>query len=83
MPNHGSVFTYGDFQRENVLVKPDGTLVLIGWEAAGWYPEFWEYAWALSTDAWDDDWDWYVCHVLDEYLNEYAWMKMVFEDIWG
>ena len=83
MPNHGSVFTHGDFQRENVLVKPDGTLVLIGWEAAGWYPEFWEYAWALSTDAWDDDWYWYVCPVLDEYSNEYAWMKMVFEYIWG
>ena len=84
MPNHGSVFTHGDFQRKNVLVKPDSTLVLIGWEAAGWYPEFWEYAWALSTSTgWDDDWNWCVCHVLDEYLNEYAWMKMVFEDIWG
>lgn len=51
---------------------------MIDWEAAGWYPSFWEYAIAIYPCRWDDDWHLWVAKVLDEYLNEYAEMDMLF-----
>ena len=44
---HAPVFTHGDLQRKNIIVKTDGTVVIIDWESAGWFPGFWEYAMAL------------------------------------
>jgi hypothetical protein len=30
----------------------------------------------------DDDWHSWVIKVLDEYWNEYAWMDMMFRELW-
>ncbi|KAH8920101.1 kinase-like protein [Atractiella rhizophila] len=38
------VFTHGDLNWRNVLLTPDGTIFLIDWQTAGFYPSFWEYA---------------------------------------
>ncbi|KAL5317467.1 hypothetical protein ACEPPN_014562 [Leptodophora sp. 'Broadleaf-Isolate-01'] len=81
--NHSSVFTHGDFQRKNVLIRNDGTLIMIDWEAAGWYPTFWEYAMTMYSCRWDDDWHSRAVKILDEYPNEYAWMDMVFRELWS
>jgi hypothetical protein len=78
--NHASVFTHGDFQRKNVLVRNDGTF---DWEAAGWYPSFWEYVMTMYSCRWDDDWHSWAVKILDEYPNEYAWMDMVFRELWS
>ncbi|KAG8161069.1 hypothetical protein KVR01_009333 [Diaporthe batatas] len=38
-----SVFTHGDLNPSNILVR-DGKIVgIIDWEMAGWYPHYWEY----------------------------------------
>ncbi|KAF2486342.1 kinase-like domain-containing protein [Neohortaea acidophila] len=37
-----TVFTHGDMALRNVIVRQDGSLCLIDWEAAGWWPEYWE-----------------------------------------
>ncbi|KAE9380835.1 phosphotransferase enzyme family protein [Stipitochalara longipes BDJ] len=81
--NHAPVFSHGDFQRKNIVVRNDGTLVMIDWEAAGWYPSFWEYAMTLFACRWDDDWHSWVVKILDEYPNEYAWMNMLLREIWS
>ena len=72
--NHVAVFSHGDLQRKIVIVRDDDkTLVLIDWESAGWYPEYWEYAVAtVAAGAWKDDCHDYVAEMLDEYPNEYA-----------
>ncbi|KEY70182.1 hypothetical protein S7711_03403 [Stachybotrys chartarum IBT 7711] len=79
---HAPVFTHGDLQRKNLLLREDGTVVMLDWEAAGWYPSFWEYATAMFSRRWDDDWHSWVIKVLDEYWNEYAWMDMMFRELW-
>jgi thiamine kinase-like enzyme len=58
---HTPVFTHGDFQRKNIVVRNDGAVVLVDWEAAGWYPGYWEYATAMSGGGWDDDWKEWGC----------------------
>lgn len=82
--DHGSVFTHGDFQRKNIIVKDDGAVVLIDGETVGWYPEYWEYALAmLACGAWEDDWHESVRHILAEYPNEYAWFDMLRRELWS
>jgi thiamine kinase-like enzyme len=69
--NHNPIFTNADFQRKNVIVRNDGTLVIIDWETAGWYPSYWEYTLAMFTcGRWDDDWHIWVAQTLDKYPNE-------------
>ncbi|KAG6368959.1 hypothetical protein INS49_003178 [Diaporthe citri] len=36
-------FTHADLQPNNILVKNGHITAIIGWEFAGWYPEYWEY----------------------------------------
>ena len=38
------VFSHGDLHAGNIMIRYDGTLVIIDWERAGWYPPFWERA---------------------------------------
>ncbi len=42
--NHPTVLTHGAISPGRILLKDDGTVVLIGWELAGWYPSYQEYA---------------------------------------
>ena len=82
--NHGAVFTHGDLQRKNMILKEGGEIVLIDWETAGWYPEYWEYALAMfACGSWEDDWHEYVAGMLTEYPNEYAWFDMLRRELWS
>ncbi|KAI0154605.1 kinase-like protein [Xylariaceae sp. FL1272] len=81
--NGSSVFTNNDFQRKNVLVQPDGTLVIIDWEFASWYPIYWEYSTATYAHGdWKDDWHEYICMVLDEYPTQSLWLSSMKNEMW-
>ncbi|PBL01856.1 hypothetical protein ARMGADRAFT_913445 [Armillaria gallica] len=42
---HRVCFSHSNLTRENILVTGDGRLAaIIDWEAAGWYPDYWDYA---------------------------------------
>ncbi|EFY88252.1 hypothetical protein MAC_05725 [Metarhizium acridum CQMa 102] len=41
------VFTHGDIAARNILVSGGRIVALLDWEFAGWYPEYWEYVFAL------------------------------------
>jgi hypothetical protein len=91
---HPPVFTHGDFQRKNIVVRKhefpdarslkDRELVLIDWEFSGWYPSYWELGKALySCGGWDDDWHRYLAKILDEYLVEWAYLSNLFRELWS
>ncbi|CAG9947158.1 unnamed protein product [Clonostachys rosea f. rosea IK726] len=65
------IFSHADFQRKNVIIRKDGAAVLIDWEAAGWYPAFWEYAVAHFACDWRDNWYIWISRVLDEFPNHF------------
>ncbi|CAH0047239.1 unnamed protein product [Clonostachys solani] len=77
------VFSHSDFQRKNVIIREDGVAVLIDWEAAGWYPAFWEYAVAHFACDWRDDWYIWISRVLDEYPNHFVWVDTIFRELWS
>jgi aminoglycoside phosphotransferase (APT) family kinase protein len=44
------VFTYGDLNNLNILVRGDNIVGIVDWETAGWYPPYWEYTTALQVN---------------------------------
>lgn len=60
------VFTHGDLNPSNILVRDDKIVGIIDWEMAGWYPHYWEYtslkmASDLVNPVWYDN--------IDKFLN--------------
>jgi len=73
---HPPVFTHGDLNEGNILIQPDGTVVLIDWQYAGWYPSFWEFCIIMAGLGYRDTGDWYkwVPRFLPgEYSAELGW----------
>ncbi|KAJ5952638.1 Phosphotransferase enzyme family protein [Penicillium vulpinum] len=89
--NHPPIFTHGDLSRENVLVRKVVNSVpneeeyevaaLVDWEAAGWYPSYWEYSHIFPLLQWIDDWPAYVEKIIDPLPLEGAMMRVVFNDL--
>ncbi len=73
---HPSVFAHANFFPGNVMLRPDGSVVIIDWEAAGWYPSFWEYCHTMTLLDHDNDWDEWVYEVFDRYDAELGWFSL-------
>ncbi|KAJ5715454.1 phosphotransferase enzyme family protein [Penicillium malachiteum] len=53
LEGHRSVLTHGDLQQKNIMVVENKSsncegrrsfdVVLVDWESAGWYPDYWEF----------------------------------------
>lgn len=95
---HPPVFTHGDLQRKNIMITQilevdekgglkdgdDFEVVLPDWEASGWYPSYWEYSRAmLGCGNFEDDWDYWLGQILEEFLMEWAWADMMFRELWS
>jgi hypothetical protein len=91
---HSPTFTHGDFQRKNIIVRrkeqnelagheDDYEVILIDWEMAGWYPDYWEYCAAACAFTFSDDWPDKVGDILDPYLVEYPWILSIVVELWA
>ncbi|KAH6693973.1 kinase-like domain-containing protein [Plectosphaerella plurivora] len=77
------VLTHSDLQKKNIMLQPDGKVVIIDWEYACWYPAYWEYATAtITAGRWDDDWHDHVRMFLDRYDNQAAWLSSMRFEMW-
>lgn len=86
---HLSVFTHGDLQLKNMLLEriPEEEredehasafrITLIDWEAAGFYPEFWDFCIATLTGT-GSDWADYVDRAMKPYWDEYPMFRVLF-----
>ncbi|KGQ06282.1 hypothetical protein BBAD15_g8419 [Beauveria bassiana D1-5] len=83
LKNHRAVLTHADLQKNNIILKEDKSLVVIDWEAAGWWPEYWEYSAATLAAEFSDGFLLYVTTTaLDEYPNECAWLNPMIRELW-
>ncbi|KAK4041107.1 kinase-like domain-containing protein [Parachaetomium inaequale] len=71
---HNPVFTHANFFPGNLILREDGTVVIIDWEHAWWYPSFWEYCSAMLILKYYDDWGQWLAEMMDEYHSELRWM---------
>ncbi|CAK7267351.1 hypothetical protein SEPCBS119000_002504 [Sporothrix epigloea] len=76
-----SVFTHGDLQLKNIMLQPNGRIIIIDWATSGWYPVYWEYIVAICAHGgWTNDWHSHIHLFLDEYPNHYVWMNRLLLD---
>ena len=76
------VFTHGDLNPFNIIVRENKVVGIIDWEFAGWYPYYWEYtaAWygSLTRQAWQE----IIVKFLDTYPEELN-MEITRQKWWG
>ncbi|KNG88550.1 hypothetical protein ANOM_002715 [Aspergillus nomiae NRRL 13137] len=80
--NPESMFTHGDLHEGNMLVRSDGTVVLLDWGLSGFWPEYWEFYRAKFNPPWRTSWDRMVERFIPPYYVEYDVMKKIFGTIW-
>jgi thiamine kinase-like enzyme len=87
--------THSDVQQKNIMVSVNPgcrniqgersfDIMLVDWENAGWYPEYWEYFTASCSIAFhycEEDWTWRVTQFLQVWPAEMAMMRMVDRDL--
>ena len=74
------VRTFGH-RPENLLVNSGKIAVIIDWEMAGWYPEYWEYTrWAVSNYRSSQRWQELREEVLECYLEE-LWVEEYLDSV--
>ena len=74
---HEPKFTHCDIvDRKNHILRPDGVIVPLDWEHAGWYPSYWEYCLASALPWQKDDWGESIMDIFKdmEYVVELGWM---------
>ncbi|KAE8342997.1 hypothetical protein BDV24DRAFT_161815 [Aspergillus arachidicola] len=82
LKGHKIVFTHGDLHEGNMLVRSDGTVVLLDWGLSGFWPEYWEFYRAMFNPPWRTSWDRMVERFIPPYYVEYDVMKKIFGTIW-
>ncbi|KAI1170281.1 kinase-like domain-containing protein [Nemania sp. FL0916] len=78
--NHSaSVLTHADLQAHNIILRPDGSICIIDWESAGYYPQYFEFfirgTYDMTVSGLSED-------SRDHFL-EYADMVSLIKKIWG
>ncbi|KAH6641087.1 hypothetical protein F5144DRAFT_590462 [Chaetomium tenue] len=72
--HNGSVFTHAGLVGQNLILRKDGTVVMVNWQNAGWYPAYWEYCcsdvYGRRFDRTGSRWGWELAGMLDEYFAE-------------
>ncbi|KAI2603216.1 kinase-like domain-containing protein [Hypoxylon fragiforme] len=58
--NHNaSVFTHGDLQSQNIMLREDGTISIIDWESASFCPQYFEYfinaIYPMASAGWSEE----------------------------
>ncbi|KAI2678101.1 hypothetical protein CBS147355_5102 [Penicillium roqueforti] len=81
--NHKIVFTHGDLHAGNILVRADGTVVLLDWGLAGFWPEYWEFYRVIHHSPWRPSWDRMVEIFIPPFYVEYSVMKRIFATAWN
>lgn len=83
LQGHEIVFTHGDLSPRNIIVRADGTVVLLDWGLAGFWPEYWEFYRALFSSTWRASWDRVVERFIGSYYLEDSVVKRVFGTVWN
>ncbi|KAL5363868.1 hypothetical protein BJX96DRAFT_187327 [Aspergillus floccosus] len=81
LKGHEIVFTHGDHDG-NIIVRADGTVVLLDSGSAGFWPEYWEFYRAMFGSPWKVSWGRMVEKFIPPYYVGSAIMQKVSAIVW-
>jgi aminoglycoside phosphotransferase (APT) family kinase protein len=76
------VFTHGDLNPFNIMVKGKQVVGIIDWEFSGWYPSYWEYTSAWCGSLTRQSWQAVLTKLMDPYPRELK-MERTRQRWWG
>jgi thiamine kinase-like enzyme len=68
--DHAVVFTHGDLNQHNIIVRDGRVVGLIDWECAGWFPEHWDYIKFFERYCKNKDWKDYAPKIFPKVYDE-------------
>lgn len=77
------VFTHGDLNPFNILVRGGKVVGIIDWEFSGWYPHYWEYTSAWFGNVTRTEWQGMLDKFLDRPSAEEFKMEEIRNKWWG
>ena len=66
-----------------VIPEANFDVILIDWEKAGWYPNYWEFCAASWSFRFDDDWPDHLESIIDPWPAEYPWLRFIATELWS
>lgn len=79
---HRIVFTHGDLNMRNILVRNGNLSGVVDWENSGWYPEYWEYTKACYATKFHRRWLAAVDRVF-EYYGDFTEELEIERKLWN
>jgi aminoglycoside phosphotransferase len=76
------VFTHGDLNPSNIMVRDGRVVAIIDWEYSGWYPPYWEYTSTWYGHLVRQGWEEIIPKFLDPYPEELK-MEITRQRCWG
>jgi serine/threonine protein kinase len=76
------VFSHADLSPSNILVRGDDIVGIIDWEFSGWYPHYWEYTSAWTSNPLATEWQSILSEILDTQDEELN-MEITRQRFWG
>ncbi|KAK3940907.1 kinase-like domain-containing protein [Diplogelasinospora grovesii] len=77
------VFTHGDLQLRNIVLRHDGKVFIVDWGLSGWFPSCWEYCYAIYASSFQDDWHAWIPKFLPESFPECLLLLILRDIYWG
>jgi hypothetical protein len=77
------IFTHGDINPFNILIRDEKVVGIIDWEFAGWYPYYWEYTSNWFSNITRTEWQGMLDKILDPPSPEISKMEQVRNRWWG
>ncbi|KPM45239.1 hypothetical protein AK830_g1292 [Neonectria ditissima] len=81
-PWPASVFSHGDLNPSNIIVRGDQIVGIIDWEFSGWYPHYWEYTSAWCSQKMRKEWQDLLGDFLEPFSEELE-MEKIRQRWWG
>lgn len=83
LKDHAIVFCHADLHPSNMLVKDDGTVILLDWGCAGFWPAYWEWYRVMATYAWKASWHLEMEKCVPPFHIECMVMEKVANVVWN
>ncbi|KAF3911776.1 hypothetical protein AA313_de0206716 [Arthrobotrys entomopaga] len=83
LKGHRIVFTHGDLHDRNILVRKDGTLLVLDFDGAGFFPEYFEWYTATLMGFWDPALFRVLHKIIPPFYTEALILYRVFAEVVG